>query len=265
MTQTTGPGPISYQACTHAAERLRLLFDGTHDAWEFVGAIRRRQHGHDVEHLVRPRLGEHRAADGGNLVWRRVLELWIDRQVRPCRRAASVVAAADDDDDDGGGGPPPLFWVEPESQVVELLAFGHKHTLYLACHGNWGCRLARTTGDHRFWLMLDRRLQAEGVFKIHRGMVCGYTPQGATQWSPIEVPDEREFFRLARTSYREPQARRGWSPSAWATGMLRPYYPGFFRPIANPLFQPEFFTKDKPAWRPPSKRRAGPGTNGRQH
>jgi hypothetical protein len=218
---------ISHPACRHQAEHLRELCAGTYDHWEVVGTVRREKPGHDVEHLVRPLWGPARADDGGNLVWRRLLELSTEGGCCPC---------------DGG-----RFWPAAESQVVELQAGAHKHTLYCGTLTNWGMLLARRTGPIEFWSMLERRLQAEGTLKIHGGNVCCYT--AVHQWVPIECPDEREFFRLARTVWREPNARRPWAAAMWELGMTPPYYPEFITPVVDPTTAPHLFTHSKPARR----------------
>jgi hypothetical protein len=217
------------------AMQFRALFDGTADAWEFTGCVRRWSAGDEIVHLVRPK---RTLMDGTNLVWKRGAELSLDGRVGPWREI-------EQHKNDG-------HWLDDDAAYVEFRHDKHpfKHTIVLATHANWGMMLARTTGPKSYWQMLSERLHHAGVLKIHRLHVCWMDRSTPTP-KPVqlEVPDEKEFFAMARTTWKEPGRRfERLSYNQWAAGMLKEYYPPGMTAFASPAAEPSLFPNDKPAW-----------------
>lgn len=211
---------LNLHQLVHHAEAFRELFEGSFERWEFAGSIRRQERGSAVEHLVIPRIDKASI----NLVWARMVEL-----AQPRIKQIDVYVYLPDPAD-------------LETQLESCDRLGVHHDLYLATRTNWGVRLVQRTGPAGFWMMLSDRLHHDGTLKIHGGNVCHVNRKdGGVSLDAIEVLDEAEFFRLARTPWKEPKVRFEPKPGRSLIGMRKAWLPEFLLPYADPAKHPELF------------------------
>jgi len=219
-----------------SAEAVQKLFRGSFSKWDALGCVRRVRPplpGEKIPHLVRPRPSRLEVGPWPHDVWRRVEQL-----VQEGRVAATSFTTVRD-------------LHTADVSLVEIEAAGYVHQLCMSSRETWGVRMAQYTGPAGYWSMLLWRLRAAGTLTVHRGVVCAIDRSlglTAPALSPIACPDERTFFRLARTRYREPHDRldRGKdNVNDWARGLLPEWYPPGVKVYADPSTDPALFSNVK--------------------
>lgn len=216
-----------------AAERARHLFRGSFSRWDSLGCVRRLSIPTPDEvlvHLVRPRPA---GADSRfpHLVWQKASALFIEGLI--FARDMQVLGDL----------------VDADVSSIEFDAGGFRHRLCLGSAETWGVRMAQYTGPALFFEKLLYRLRHAGALTLHRGLVCSIDRSlgnGRESLQPIECRDERTFFRLARTRWKEPHERSaGQARRDWARGMEPEWYPPGVKVYADPSTNPELFNNSR--------------------
>jgi hypothetical protein len=230
---------ISFQACQNVALDLRNRFGSVcFERWEVCGDVRLRKDGHDLVHVAIPKWGPSAGDPEANLLWARAVYLQSLGSIAPWVSPGGMVC-----------------WVEEGSSVIEVDFRGHRHTINLATKSNWGLRLAEHTGPGTYFRMMRVRLELSGTFKIHAGNVCWYDRRSEPcQMRVIPVEDERHFFRLARTKWKEPPARFAQPLTNTTRGIESEWIPPGVIPFANPEHQLHLFDHGS---RPVQRRHGG--------
>lgn len=208
------------------AERFILLLRGTHDRIETCGCVRRGSMGTGCAYVVVPRPDP--TGNGPHLVYNRLLELQAKGKLQPWQTPAGYQ------------------WFDPDCVLLMVNVGGVCHEITIATGDNWGYRVAEATGPGGYFRMLRHRLMLAGALKLHGGHVCLVKRHpGGQELVPIPVYEERDFFRLARTSYRSPQYRferhSSDNRADWSRGVQPEWYPPGVIPYADPHGQPALF------------------------